>query len=376
MTLDLINNCLSYKHNNEYLGVAFDGLYFQNKVNYFYRMAVKFGKCCQHRSIELVSFQVIPFDKNQNIEINHSQFKDSQLELQCNDVKQVPKKPPLPHVNHDSEMQNMEQADVSSIVDIVADNHEEMCHLELNSVAHPTKPPIHTNCNMLKQSSVDNVVELNIRNKDKIEEFVTKLIVKTLDGNVMRFKAKYGETIISIKMEIAVKSAILPEKQRLIFAAKELNDEYIVSKFGFGDELILHLLIISDEFCDDIEDKEDEKYCEGNIEYVEMNNIQKCQQMEIYKLNKEIGKIKQEFNNTKIKYETVENDLKMHIEELKSKNQEIELRNVLLVDDKLKLNNYVKHLEKQNNNLVESNKSMEQLINEKEKENECVACMD
>eukprot|EP01084_Bolivina_argentea_P295266 508286_1 len=57
MTLDLFDKHISYKHNNNNLGIAFQNI--DIKPDLFYRMAVKFGKKCEGYSIEIEDFKII-----------------------------------------------------------------------------------------------------------------------------------------------------------------------------------------------------------------------------------------------------------------------------------------------------------------------------
>ncbi|XGW29126.1 hypothetical protein V3C99_008712 [Haemonchus contortus] len=72
------------------------------------------------------------------------------------------------------------------------------------------------------------------------------VFVKTITGRIIRLEVEGSDSIEAFKVKLYDTERILPSYQRLIYAGKQLSDDYTVSDCGIHKESIVHLVFRTD----------------------------------------------------------------------------------------------------------------------------------
>lgn len=74
------------------------------------------------------------------------------------------------------------------------------------------------------------------------EVFGMQIFVRTLTGKTVTLEVDPSDTIENIKQKIQEKEGITPDRQRLVYGARKLEDGRTLADYGIGKEATLHLL--------------------------------------------------------------------------------------------------------------------------------------
>ena len=107
-------------------------------------------------------------------------------------------------------------------------------------------PPYQQTLTFAEQTLLDThrLSDYSIQNESMIKLSKGMIIfIKALTGKCITLEVEHSDTIENIKSKIQDKEGIPPEYQLLVFAGKEMDDEYTLSDYNVGTDSTIHFLL-------------------------------------------------------------------------------------------------------------------------------------
>ena len=70
-----------------------------------------------------------------------------------------------------------------------------------------------------------------------------QIFAKTLEGKTITLEVEASNTIEDVKRRVEDKTKFPPDKQRLIFQGKQLEDGSTLQYYGIGPDATIHLVL-------------------------------------------------------------------------------------------------------------------------------------